>query len=70
MGGGWGGEERVLCVLRHVTSMLEAELFIRSVCFSERRFRSKQSVLPKDAPGVFNREKNDRGKGDPENWYL
>lgn len=43
---------------------------IRSVCFSERRFRSKQSVLPKDAPGVFNREKNDRGKGDPENWYL
>lgn len=64
----WGGKERVLCAPPcdiHARSRT-----IRSVCFSERRFRSKQSVLPKDAPGVFNREKNDRGEGDPENWYL
>lgn len=52
----WGGKkESSLCA--PPCDINARSRTIRSVCFSERRFRSKQSVLPKDAPGVFNCEK-------------
>lgn len=53
----WGGRKRKSSLCAPPCDINARSRTIRSVCFSERRFRSKQTVLLKDAPGVFNCEK-------------